>query len=390
VRLIEDQRDSAFRDEVQRFVRENLPADLRDKVQRHQFLDRHDRQAWQKILHARGWGAPSWPVAFGGTGWNAAQRAIFEEACEQAGAPAQVGFGLKLVAPVIQVFGSPRQQVQHLPGILDGSVWWAQGYSEPGAGSDLAALKTRAVRSTDAQGAHFVVHGQKTWTSWAQWADWIFCLVRTDPDAKFQQGISFLLIDMKTPGITVRPIEMLDGGYEVNEVWFEQVRVPIENLIGEENQGWTYAKYLLDNERTGVAEIAASSAALHRVKRLARQAPGHDGKPLLHDVRFRDRVAQLEIDLMALDFTRRKFVGAGNKLGPEASILKIRGSQISQDIAELCMQTLGLEAAAEPLDETIVREGRITAQYLNFRKKTIYGGATEVQNNIIAKRILGL
>lgn len=388
--LAETPEIAEFRQQVRDFIRAKLSPELREKVRSHQFLQRDERLAWQRTLYEQGWGAPNWPVEHGGTGWDVVRRHVFEEVCEQEHAPAQVGFGLKLVAPVIQAFGNQQQKEQHLPRILDGSVWWAQGYSEPGAGSDLAALKTRAERHTDEQGEHYIVNGQKTWTSWAQFADWIFCLVRTDFSAKFQQGISFLLIDMKTPGVTVRPITMLDGGNEVNEVWFDNVRVPLENRIGEENHGWTYAKYLLDNERTGVAEIAASTGALRRVKDRAAALPGSDGQPLSHDVRFRDAIAHLEIDLLALEFTKLKMMLAAGKLGPEASILKIRGSEISQDIAELCMRTQGAEAMASPLASELEAYGHITAEYMNYRKKTIYGGATEVQKNIIAKRILGL
>ena len=377
----------AFRDEVRRFVDSRLPHALRDKLLHPQPLDKDDHLQWQRILHAQGWGAVNWPVAFGGTGWDTVQKHIFEEVCAEAGAPPQLGFGIKMVAPVIQSFGSLAQHQRFLPGIIDGTVWWAQGYSEPGAGSDLAALKTRAERKTDADGEHYIVNGQKTWTTYAQYADWIFCLVRTAAEGRKQEGISFLLIDMNTPGITLRPIVLLDGEPEVNEVWFDNVRVPIENRVGEENKGWTYAKYLLGFEPTTMAGVATSKAALKGLKHIAAERLGDDGRPLIDDLRFRDRVAQVEMELMALEFTNLKVISASGKPGPEASILKIKGSEIGQQIAELCMAAVGHDALAA---DAPFPDNTLTAEYLNFRKKSIYGGSTEVQKNIISRALLGL
>jgi hypothetical protein len=328
------------------------------------------------------------------------QRHLFDEECNALGAPGQIGFGLKMVAPVIMRFGTPEQQRRFLPRIADGSHWWCQGYSEPGAGSDLASLRTRAVRDGD----HYVVNGQKTWTTLAQHADWIFCLVRTDPDARKQEGISFLLIDMKSPGITVRKIELIDGEHEVNEVFFDNVRVPVEQRIGEENQGWTCAKFLLGHERTGAASLGVSKAKFRALLRVAREAPGDDGRPLIQSARFRDRLAQVQLELMALEVTVLKVMSTQRSApGPEASVLKLKGSEIRQSLTELHMLALGPYAAPhlaellapehtlEPLHELLAGAGAAaTGQYLNFRKATIYGGSNEVQRNIIAKQLLGL
>jgi alkylation response protein AidB-like acyl-CoA dehydrogenase len=389
----------AFRDEVNAFLNEHLPAAVRHKVLNGQHLERDDYLCWQKALHARGWGGPSWPKAHGGTGWNAVQQYLFDEACALAGAPRLVPFGLKMVGPVIMAFGNAAQQARFLPKILSGEEWWCQGYSEPGSGSDLASVKTRAVRD----GAHYVVNGQKTWTTLGQYADWIFCLVRTDPDAKPQRGISFLLIDMKSPGITVRPIITMDGTHEVNEVFFEDVRVPVENLVGEENRGWTYAKFLLGHERTNIAGIGIAKRELERLKRIAR-AERRNGRPLLDDPLFAARVSQLEIELMALEITNLRVLSGeaeGRAPGPEASILKIRGSEIQQGIVELMTEALGPYALPD-LRAAIAAAGyqgdlagpayatTPTVQYLNLRKLSIYGGSNEIQRNIIAQMILGL
>jgi len=392
--------DLAFRDEVRRFVADQLPADIRRKVVHAQRLSRDDYLRWQRILHARGWGAPSWPAEHGGPGWTALQRHVFDEECFAGGAPGQISFGLKMVAPVIMRFGTPEQQRRFLPRIADGTDWWCQGYSEPGAGSDLASLRTRAVRDGD----HYVVNGQKTWTTLAHHADWIFCLVRTDPDARKQEGISFLLIDMKSPGITVRKIELIDGEHEVNEVFFDNVRVPLEQRIGEENQGWTCAKFLLGHERTGAASLGASKAKFQALLCVARQAPGDDGRPLIEHAHFRDRLAQVQLELMALEVTVLKVMSTRRSApGPEASVLKLKGSEIRQTLTELHMLALGPYAAPHlpellapdhegtPLSDLLDGAGAAaTGQYLNFRKATIYGGSNEVQRNIIAKQLLGL
>ncbi|AFK63396.1 acyl-CoA dehydrogenase [Advenella kashmirensis WT001] len=388
----------AFRDSVRAFLKEAVPATVRDKTQQCLPLSKAEREQWQRSLFAQGWGAPSWAVEFGGTGWDAVQRHIFEEECAAFGAPEQLPFGLKMVAPVIQRYGSKEQQERFLPRILSGQDWWCQGYSEPGAGSDLASLKTTAVRDGD----DYIVNGQKTWTTLAQHADWIFCLVRTNPEVRKQEGISFLLIDMKTPGITVRPIIMLDDGHEVNEVWLENVRVPAANLIGEENKGWTYAKFLLGHERTNIARVGRSKAALQLVKEAAARQTGNDGLPLLQDARFRDRLAQVEMDLMALEITNLKLIsqeGSSHAPGPEASILKVKGSEIQQAITALASQVAGPYAAAHILPDDQVHElssafpqaqEHMTAQYFNYRKTTIYGGSNEVQKGIICRMILGL
>ncbi|PLC53373.1 pimeloyl-CoA dehydrogenase large subunit [Pollutimonas nitritireducens] len=390
----------AFRDEIREFLRNSLSTELKEKGFREAPLTRDERLGWQRTLHEHGWGAPAWPVEYGGTGWNAIQRHIFEEECAQAFAPEQLSFGIKMVAPVIQKYATQEQKDRYLPGIISGTDWWCQGYSEPGAGSDLASVKTSAIR----QGDHYVVNGQKTWTTLAQHADWIFCLVRTDPDARKQAGISFLLIDMKSPGITVRPIIMLDGGHEVNEVWFDDVQVPTENLVGEENQGWTYAKYLLGHERTNIARIGRSKAALKRLKTIAARQPGNDGQPLIRDPRFRDRIAMVELELLALEITNLKLVAADAQQrapGPEASILKIKGSEIQQALTELTATALGPYATAHVRDPRRYGEAGISdafpedchnmaGHYFNYRKTTIYGGSSEIQKTIICKAILGL
>jgi alkylation response protein AidB-like acyl-CoA dehydrogenase len=390
--------ETAFRQEVRAFLEQSLPADIRNKVLNGLILEQGDYIRWQRTLHAKGWGGPSWPAQFGGTGWNAVQQYIFEEECAAAGTPRMVPFGLKMVAPVIMAFGSPAQQQHFLPRILSFEDWWCQGYSEPGAGSDLAAVKTRAVR----EGDHYVVNGQKTWTTLGQYADWIFCLVRTDPEAKAQRGISFVLIDMKTPGITVRPIITMDGAHEVNEVWFENVRVPVENLVGEENKGWTYAKFLLGHERTNIAGIGIAKRELARLKRIASKEVKH-GKPLIKDPMFAARIAQIEIDLTALEITNLRVLSAEAEHrapGPEASILKIKGTEIQQAITELLTQAVGPYAltlrreamAAGYQGEMVGPEyaASLAAQYLNMRKLSIYGGSNEIQKNIIAQMILGL
>jgi alkylation response protein AidB-like acyl-CoA dehydrogenase len=388
----------AFRDEVRTFVAHNLPADIQHKVLNGLILHSTDYIRWQKILHAKGWGGASWKKEFGGPGWTPVQQYIFEEECAAAGAPRAIPFGLKMVAPVIMQYGSPAQQERFLPKILSADEWWCQGYSEPGAGSDLASLKTRAVL----EGGHYLVNGQKTWTTQGQYADWIFCLVRTDPEAKPQRGISFLLIDMKTPGITVRPIITMDGAHEVNEVWFENVKVPVENRVGEENAGWTYAKFLLGHERTNIAGIGIAKRELARLKRIASLEQKH-GKPLIKDPLFAARIAQVEIDLTALEITNLRVLSAEAERrtpGPETSILKIKGTEIQQTITELLVQAAGQYAL--PLRREAMEAGyqgdavgpfhatALAAGYLNMRKLSIYGGSNEIQKNIISQMILGL
>ena len=341
---------------------------------------------------ARGWLVWGWPKQFGGPGWNAVQRHLFEEECALAGAPRVVPFGPNMVAPVIMAFGTREQQQRFLPGIASGEVWWSQGYSEPGAGSDLASLKTRA----DRVGDHYVVNGQKTWTTLGQYGEWIFCLVRTSNEGKPQTGISFLLIDMKSPGVSVRPIIMLDGGHEVNEVWFDNVEVPADQLIGEENKGWTYAKYLLSHERTGIADVNRAKRELERLKRIAK------AEGLWSDTRFRDQIALLEVDIVALEMMVLRMLAAetsGKQSLDVAGLLKIRGSEIQQRYTELMM------LAAGPFALPFIREAMeagwqgdhvgaahcapLAATYFNYRKTTIYGGSNEVQRNIVAQTVLG-
>ncbi|MBB1087011.1 acyl-CoA dehydrogenase family protein [Lysobacter sp. SG-8] len=375
-----------FRDEVRAFLADALPADIRERVRtRDERHVREDILAWQRILHAKGWGASMWPVEFGGTGWDKTRQYIFENECAAADAPAQLPFGLKMVAPVIMRFGSPEQQQRFLPGIIEGRDWWCQGYSEPGAGSDLASLKMRAERDGD----HYVLNGQKAWNTLGQHADWIFCLVRTDPEAKPQKGISFVLVDMKSPGITVRPTRLLDGTCEVNEVWFDDVRVPVANRIGDENAGWTYAKYLLGHERTNIAGIGASRRELRRLRDIA-TTPRADGTRMIDDPLFATRVAQVELELRALEVTNLRviFDEARNKApGPEASMLKIRGTEILQRISALQVEAHGRDALAYSVEGS---GSQAAAGYMNLRKLSIYGGSNEIQRNIITHLILGL
>lgn len=390
--------EQAFRQEVQAFLRSNLPDDLARKVRLGRRLAKSDHQRWQRILSEQGWYAVNWPAEHGGTGWSVVQKHIFDEECAAAGAPRVVSFGVNMVAPVIIKFGTPAQKDYYLPRILSGEDWWCQGYSEPGAGSDLASLKTRAQR----EGDHYVVNGQKTWTTLGQHANRIFCLVRTDPGAKKQEGISFLLIDMDTPGITVRPIITLDGEHEVNEVFFDNVRVPVENLVGEENRGWTCAKYLLTHERTGQAGIGLSKAALEQLKRIAMAETVH-GRPLIEDPMFRARIAEVEMRLMAVEMSTLRILAAtrdGGVPGAESSLLKIQGSEIRQAITNLMRKALGpnalpfLEHELEPdFDGDPLYQDYSAApasQYFNMRKLSIYGGSNEIQKNIIAKMVLEL
>jgi len=372
--------DELFRSEVREFVRTRLPLALRNKVVAGEPLSKAEYLAWHRVLFERGWIAPNWPAAFGGCEWSAVRQHIFDEECALAGAPGIMPFGIRMVAPVIMKFGSAAQQQRFLPRILSGEDWWCQGYSEPGAGSDLASLKMRAER----RGEHYLVNGQKTWTTLAHYADWIFCLVRTSTEGRAQEGISFLLVDMRTRGVTVRPIVMLDGGHEINEVWFEDVEVPVENLVGEENKGWTYAKYLLGHERTGNAGVGHCRRWLAGLKALAQRERGNDGRALAEDARFRDRIARLEIDLMALEVMNVRVLMLEQERrapGPEASLLKIMGSELQQALTEETMRAAGQGAMRYP------QAG--TGHYFNFRKASIYAGSNEIQRNIITRHILG-
>ena len=385
----------AFRDEVRAFLRDELPKELADKVRSGAELGKADIERWHAILNARGWFAQNWPKEFGGAEWNAVQRHIFEEEAAQANAPRIVPFGLSMLAPVLQKFGSKEQQDYYLPRILSGEDWWCQGYSEPGAGSDLASLKTRAVRDGD----HYIVNGQKTWTTLGQHANMIFCLVRTNPDVKQQEGISFLLIDMDTPGIEVRPIVLLDGTPEVNEVFFNDVKVPVENLVGEENKGWTYAKYLLTHERTNIAGVGFSRAGLDSLKRIAKVEMS-GGRPLIENPHFAARLAKVEIDLMAMATTNLRIISqaaAGQAPGVESSMLKVKGTIIRQEINDLTRRAVGpyampfpsetLEGNNDPVGPDYA--GPQSAQYFNNRKLSIFGGSNEIQRGIIAKVKMG-
>ncbi len=378
--------EQAFRDEVRQFLASELPSDIRDRMGRDDASQiRDDIVRWQKILHAKGWGAPTWPLEFGGTGWSKTRQYLFENECALADAPVQLAFGIKMVAPVIMRFGSPEQQQKFLPRILAAEDWWCQGYSETGSGSDLASLKMKAERDGD----DYVLNGQKVWNTLGQFADWIFCLVRTDATVKPQKGISFLLIDMKSPGIRVQPTRLLDDTCEVNEIWFDNVRVPASNRVGEENQGWTYAKFLLGHERTNIAGIGASKRELQRLKQDA-AAVSRNGRSLLQDPVFGNKVAQVEIELTALEVTNMRVIFAEvakQAPGPEASMLKIRGTEIAQRISELQVELLGAGALAYRHDDDA---SRATAAYLNQRKLSIFGGSNEIQRNIIAHMILGL
>jgi alkylation response protein AidB-like acyl-CoA dehydrogenase len=386
--------DLAFRERLRSFLAKELPADLRDRTLAGHRFEAADIRRWQGILHAHGWGAVHWPREFGGMGATPIQQYLFELECALAGAPIQLAFGLRMLGPVLMRYGSPAQQQYFLPKIASGEHWWCQGYSEPGAGSDLASLKTQAARDGD----DYVVNGQKCWNTLGQYADWIFCLVRTDPTAKPQRGISILLIDMRTAGITVRPTLLLDGTPEVNEIWFENVRVPATNRIGEENQGWTYAKFLLGHERANIAGIGASKRELARLKQIAVREI-RDGRPVIEDSDFRRRLARVEIDLLALEYTNVRMLSAppnSSSAGIAASILKIRGSEIRQALSELLVEAIGVGALrfAAPGEAGelpgAAHAAGLTAAYLNLRKLSIFGGSNEIQKNIISQTLIGI
>ena len=388
--------EQAFRDEVRAFFRESVPPAIRQKMKEGRHTSKQDLVDWTRILHKKGWAVPHWPKEYGGTGWSPVQQYIFNEELQMAPAPAPLAFGVNMVGPVLYTFASEEQKKKYLPRIANLEDWWCQGFSEPGSGSDLASLKTKAERKGD----KWIVNGQKTWTTLAQYADWIFCLCRTDHSAKKQAGISFILIDMKTKGITVRPIQTIDGGVEVNEVFFDDVEVPIENLVGEENKGWDYAKFLLGNERTNIARVGASKERLRRIRELAASVEA-GGKPVLEDPRFREKLAAVEIELKALEMTQMRVVADEDKHGkgkpnPASSVLKIKGSEIQQATTELLMDVIGPFAAPydehgdEGSNETMDWTAQIAPAYFNYRKVSIYGGSNEIQRNIITKAVLGL
>ncbi len=390
--------EEAFRAEVRAFLQEHLPRDLAAKVKAGQRLTRFDQENWHAILNKKGWLAYHWPVEWGGTAWTPIQKFIFDDESARAGGPRLVPFGISMLGPVLIKYGSEEQKKHWLPRILDGSDWWCQGYSEPGAGSDLASLKTTAVR----QGDHYIVNGQKTWTTQGQHANMMFCLARTDKAAKAQSGISFLLIDMNQPGVEVRPIRTLDGDAEVNEVFLTDVKVPLENLVGEENKGWTYAKYLLTYERTGIAGVGFSVASLEKLKLIASRVQ-KNGKPLAEDPQFATRMAQVEIDLENMKTTNLRVLAAvqgGGVPGAESSMLKIRGTVIRQELLSLIRRAMGPYALPYIEDAQHAGWGEppvgppeaatAAAAYFNYRKLSIFGGSNEIQKNIISKTILGL
>ena len=382
----------AFRDEVRDFIHANLPDDIRQGMLLGGALIRDHVIAWQRILNKKGWAVSHWPVEWGGTGWSPIQQYIFTEELQRAPAPRPLAYSVYMLGPVLIAFGSDEQKRRFLPRIANLDDWWCQGFSEPDAGSDLASLKTSARRDGD----HYLVNGQKTWTSYAQYADWIFCLVRTDTTVKKQQGISFILIDMKSDGVTVRPIQTIDGGHEINEVFFDNVRVPVANLVGEENKGWDYAKYLLSAERINLARVGVSKERLIRIRELAARQQ-HKGRPLIEDPRFREKLAAIEVELKALEITQLRVISAeshsnSGKADPASSILKIKGSEIQQATSELLMQALGpqsMKSSAEA-DDMTDWTSTITANYFNWRKVSIFGGSNEIQKSIIARSILGL
>ncbi|HZL00768.1 MAG TPA: acyl-CoA dehydrogenase family protein [Caulobacteraceae bacterium] len=393
--------DSQFREEARSFLAENYPVALREKQHNEEALTKEDYFSWHRILAAKGWAAPSWPKEWGGTGWTPTQKYIWSEELAKADAVPVLPFGVAMLAPVIYTFGTEEQKQRFLPGIRDGLVWWCQGYSEPGAGSDLASLSTKAERIKGDDGKeYYLVNGQKTWTTLAQYADWGFFLVRTDPNVKPQAGISFLLIDMTSPGVSVRPIITLEGGHEVNDVFLDNVKVPVENRIFHENQGWTCAKALLLHERSGIAGVARSRRGLERLREMATTEKADDAGPLLADPFFRRKVADLEIDLTALEYTElRTLAGesSGKGPGPESSILKIKGTEIQQRLTELAVEAAGHYGAPylRDLPHNVGAIGPdeahgVAGQYFNTRKTSIYGGSNEIQRNIIAKLVLGL
>ncbi len=384
----------AFREEVRAFFASAVPSQVRARLLQDRELSRDDMVAWQRALNRKGWAVPAWPKEWGGTGWTPVQHYIFKEEMFLAPAPPQLGFGVNMLGPVLYTFGSEAQKKYFLPRIANLDDWWCQGFSEPGAGSDLASVRMTARREGDI----YVINGQKTWTTLAQHANWIFCLVRTDPDAKKQAGISFLLVPMESPGITVRPIQTIDGGHEVNEVFFDDVSVPVDHLVGEENKGWTYAKYMLGHERSSIARVGMSKERVRRIKQLASQVQA-GGRPLIENEGFRERLTLLEVELKALEMNQLRVVAAESRkekgqLDPASSILKIMGSEIQQRTTELMLEVIGPFAAPyeseEPAGGADDWTRQIAPTYFNKRSVTIYGGTNEIQRGIIAKAVLGL
>jgi alkylation response protein AidB-like acyl-CoA dehydrogenase len=391
MRLSLSDADTAFRDELREFFTTRIPAEIRDRERTETLVYPDDVVTTMRILNEAGLAVPNWPVESGGRDWTPLQRQIWAEEMRLACVPEPLAFNASMVGPVIAQFGSEELKARFLPATANLDIWWCQGFSEPEAGSDLAGLRTTAIRDGD----HYVINGQKTWTTLGQYADWIFLLARTDPDApKKQAGISFILAEMSTPGITLRPIKLIDGSYEVNEVFFEDVRVPVDQLVGEENAGWSYAKFLLSNERTGIARVGTTKVWLTEVKERAAKTPV-GGSTLLADPLFAARVAEVENELLALELTQLRVSGdeAGGEPNPASSILKLRGTQLQQAVTDLLVEVAGPDAL--PFEAPAGADSPEWAQhaaprYLNFRKTSIYGGSNEVQRTIIASTILGL
>ena len=383
--------DAAFRDELREFFTNKFPADIRERARNENLSYPDDVVTSMRILNEAGLAVPHWPVEWGGKDWSPLQRQIWAEEMRMASVPEPLAFNASMVGPVIAHFGSQEIKERFLPATANLDIWWCQGFSEPEAGSDLASLRTTAVRDGD----HYVINGQKTWTTLGQYADWIFLLARTDLNApKKQAGISFILAEMSTPGITVRPIKLIDGSYEVNEVWFEDVRVPVDQLVGEENAGWSYAKFLLSNERTGIARVGTTKVWLTEVKERAAKTPVGDGT-LMEDPLFAARVAEVENELLALELTQLRVSGdeAGDEPNPASSILKLRGTQLQQAVTDLLVEVAGPDALPFDAGDTVDSPGwaqQAAPRYLNYRKTSIYGGSNEVQRTIIASTILGL
>lgn len=393
--------DEAFRSKIKHFLKTKYPAEIKAKMDAGEGrLSKEDQVQWQRLLNDQGWLAVNWPVEYGGTGWNATEKHIFANELAEANCPGVLPFGVSMVAPVIYTYGSEEQKAKYLPDILTSSVWWCQGYSEPGSGSDLASLDTKAKLTAD--GKHYLVNGTKTWTTLAQHADWIFCLVRTSSEGKKQAGISFLLIDMHSEGVEVQPIIMVDGGHEVNSVFFTDVKVPVENRIGEENMGWTYAKVLLQHERTSIAGVPQSKRKIRHLKELAKNiADPSVAGALADNSSFNKKLTDLELELLALEHTELRVlssISSGGAPGVESSLLKVKGTEVQQGLTELFVEAAGYYAMVSSSPEYGSNNPPIgldftstaAATYFNQRKATIYGGSNEIQKNIVAKVVLGL
>ncbi|MEY9104623.1 pimeloyl-CoA dehydrogenase large subunit [Bradyrhizobium yuanmingense] len=393
--LVFTEEEQTFRHQVRQFLRDNVSPQVQRKMIEGRHVSKEEMVTWWRVLNKKGWNVSPWPKEYGGTGWSSVQHYIFREELQMYPAPTPLASGVGMVGPVIYTFGNEAQKQYYLPRIANVDDWWCQGFSEPGAGSDLASLTTKAERKGD----KWIINGQKTWTTFAQHADMIFCLCRTDSSAKKQMGISFIVFRLDSKGVTVRPIQTIDGGHEVNEVFFDDVEVPYENLIGEENKGWDYAKFLLGNERTGIARVGVSKERIRHIRELAANFES-GGRPMIEDPMFREKLAISEIELKALELTQLRIVadegmrGKG-KSNPASSMLKIKGSQSQQTATELLMEMIGPFAAPynehpDSPDEAMDWTTQIAPSYFNNRKVSIYGGSDEIQRNIIAKAVLGL